>query len=160
LARSDRSDFSFFNFINTSSLDVLQRLVESTLYIAAGDGQVAILLRDLRGRHIEPVLLEQAHLLGQGLGLGQRRDAGPAGDGNAELGLLGLRGAGNERECGDNDGPDRHPRLLCGWAQRYRSSRAQRVFAAAAALARRAWAMKPKAIPLMGSGAMPGPPLL
>jgi transposase InsO family protein len=32
LGLSDRSDFNFFCFINTSSWDVLQRLVESTQY--------------------------------------------------------------------------------------------------------------------------------
>jgi putative transposase len=34
LGLSDRSDFNFFCFINTSGMDVLQRLVESTQYVS------------------------------------------------------------------------------------------------------------------------------
>ena len=59
------------------------------LDVARGDGEVAVLLRDLLDAHVQPVLLEQPGLLGQR----QRREAGPAGDADGDLGFLG-RGAG------------------------------------------------------------------
>jgi hypothetical protein len=58
------------------------------LHVARGDGQVAVLLRDLLDRHVEPVLLEDAGFLGQR----QRREAGPAGNADGDLGLLRVGG--------------------------------------------------------------------
>jgi hypothetical protein len=53
---------------------------------------VAVLLRDLLDRHVQAVLLEQAGLLGQR----QRREAGPAGDADVDLGVLGQGARGGQ----------------------------------------------------------------
>ena len=61
------------------------------LHVARGDRQVAVLLRDLLDRDVEAVLLEDAGLLGER----QRREAGPAGDADRDLGFL-RAGGGRE----------------------------------------------------------------
>src|SRR4029077_13769546 len=70
------------------------------LHVARGDGEVAVLLRDLLDRHVEALLLEQARFLGER----ERREAGPARDGDRDLGFLGLRArGGGERGNGEDD---------------------------------------------------------
>src|SRR5205085_10974305 len=63
------------------------------------DREVAILLRNLLDRHVEAVLLEEARFLGQG----ERREAGPARDADRDLGVLRLRGGGEERGAGERE---------------------------------------------------------
>ena len=70
------------------------------LDVARGDREVAVLLRDLLDRHVEAVLLEDARLLGER----QRREAGPAGDADRDLGFLRLRSHGDERRSGGERG--------------------------------------------------------
>ncbi len=56
--------------------------------------EVAVLLRDLLDRHVEAVGLVDAGLLGER----DRREAGPAGDADGDLGVL-RRGAAGEGRC-------------------------------------------------------------
>src|SRR6185295_9195410 len=107
------------------------------LHVARGDREMAVLLRDLLDRHVEAVLLEQARFLGER----ERREAGPAGDADGDLGLLGVGEAGGERGHGQRD-----ELLLHGW----RSFRAEveirpdtRAPATPAGFARRAPASRP-----------------
>ena len=80
------------------------------LHVARGDREVAARLRDLLDGHVEAVLGEDAGLLGER----QRREAGPAGNADRDLGL---------RQCGRGEhgraehGGDLHERFhgLFSW---------------------------------------------
>src|SRR5262249_53538420 len=67
-------------------------------------------LRDLLHRHVEPVLGEDAGLLGEG----ERREAGPSRNADGDLGALCGGRRGEESRCGkcSGDSPNRRHGLL------------------------------------------------
>ncbi len=79
------------------------------LDVARGDREMPARLRDLLDGHVEAVLREDAGLLGQR----ERREAGPPGNPDGNLGALrrGRRGEERRGECSD-DSPDRCHDLL------------------------------------------------
>jgi hypothetical protein len=72
------------------------------LDVARGEREMPRGLRDLAQRDVQPVLPEDARLLGQG----QRREAGPAGQAEADLGFLGGRKRADRHEAGGQQGAE------------------------------------------------------
>src|SRR5439155_25470489 len=69
------------------------------LDVARRDGQMAIFLRNLLDRHVKAVLLENAGLVGER----ERRKAGPSGDPDADLHVVGNGWCGDQESgsCGE-----------------------------------------------------------
>ena len=70
------------------------------LHVTRGNRQMAVFLRNLFDRHIQPVFLENSCFFGQR----QRRETSPAGHGKSQFGFLRVSGGA----CNSNEGNSEH----------------------------------------------------